>query len=91
MEMEIRQINEGDVNDVINIFRRNYGDSYPYQDFYKPDWVKKGIYNDDLFWLVAEEQGSGKILGSGALVLEAGDHDDLMGEVGRLVTDPGLQ
>jgi len=91
MEFEVRLIIDKDVNEIINIFRKNYGDNYPYREFYKPDWVLRGIYNKSLLWLVAAEKGGGKILASASLILEAGDHDDLMGEFGRLVTDPDLQ
>ncbi len=88
---EFRPILEQDVEQVIQIFKANYGASYPYQDFYEPEWVKRGIYNDDLFWLVGTEPGGDKVLATASLMLEAGDHDDLMGEFGRLVTDPTLQ
>ncbi len=77
MGFEFRPILEQDVEQVIQIFKANYGASYPYQDFYEPEWVKRGIYNDDLFWLVGTEPGGDKVLATASLMLEAGDHDDL--------------
>ena len=48
----IRQIQEKDVPAVAALYRKCCGPNYPYQDFYKPDWVKKGVFDDYLFWLV---------------------------------------
>lgn len=91
MNFNIRPITENDVDGVINLYKICYGESYPYQDFYKPHWIKKGIYNDSMYWLIAEEVETKIIHGSGAVLLDAGDHDDLMGEFGRLVVNPNIQ
>ena len=84
--MNIREFREADIEAVIELFRKNYGDDYAIPEFYDPAWVKRGIYSDHIIWLVAEEDG--KILGSGACILNYGDYNDQIGEIGRLVVDP---
>ncbi len=85
----VRSISETDVDIVIDIYKNCYGDDYPYKDFYSPAWIKKGVFADEIHWLVVETDDG--VEGSGAVMLEAGDHDDLMGEFGRLVVKPGIQ
>ena len=77
---------EEDIESIIRLFRANYGDDYFLPEFYDPLWVKRGIYSDHIIWLAAEEDG--KILGSGALILNTGDYNDQIGEIGRLVVNP---
>ena len=48
--------------------------------------MKRGIYSDNIIWLVIEDEG--KILASGAAVLDFGDYNDQIAEIGRLVVDP---
>jgi len=86
MERELRPIDEQDIDQVIEIYRGCYGDDYPYKDFYKPTWIKKGVFDDSITWVVSAE--GDKICGTGAVMLEAGDHDDLIGEFGRLAINP---
>jgi GNAT superfamily N-acetyltransferase len=87
--MNIRTIYETDVNDVITIYRTVYGDDFPFQEFYDARWVKKGVYDDDIIWLVADDDGV--VVGTAAVMLNAGDADDLIGEFGRLVVDPNCR
>jgi len=84
--MNIRLIQEEDIEQVIRLFRLNYGEDYFYPEFYDPQWVKRGIYSDQILWLVIEDEG--RVVGSGALVLDSGDYDDQIAELGRLVIDP---
>lgn len=86
--MNIRPIQEGDIEAVIQLFRANYGDDYAMPEFYDPMWVKRGIYSDHILWLVIEE--GGRIVASGACILNFGDYNDQIGEIGRLVVDPSL-
>ena len=85
--MNVREIREEDIEPVIQLFRANYGDDYAIPEFYDPQWVKRGIYSDNIIWLVIEE--GGKILASGAAVLDFGDYNDQIAEIGRLVVNPG--
>jgi ribosomal protein S18 acetylase RimI-like enzyme len=84
--MNIRPIKEEDIEQVIELFRLNYGDNYAIPEFYDPQWVKRGIYSDHIIWLVIEE--AGKVVASGAAILNFGDYNDQIAEIGRLVVDP---
>jgi RimJ/RimL family protein N-acetyltransferase len=84
--MNVRAIQESDVEAVIQLFRENYGDDYAMPEFYDPQWVKRGVYSDNIIWLVLEEEG--RIVASGAIILNFGDYNDQIGEIGRLVVDP---
>jgi RimJ/RimL family protein N-acetyltransferase len=84
--MHIRPIQESDIENVIQLFRANYGDDYAIPEFYDPQWVKRGIYSDNIIWLVIED--GARIVASGACILNFGDYNDQIGEIGRLVVDP---
>jgi RimJ/RimL family protein N-acetyltransferase len=84
--MNIRPVREEDIEAIINLFRVNYGDDYAIPEFYDPMWVKRGIYSDHILWLVAEDEG--RVVASGACMLNAGDYNDNIGEIGRVVVDP---
>lgn len=86
--MHIRPIQETDIASVIQLFRANYGDDYAIPEFYDPQWVKRGIYSDHIIWLVIEE--GDQIVASGACILNFGDYNDQIGEIGRLVVDPNV-
>src|SRR5512140_114569 len=86
--MNIREIREEDIEQVIQLFRANYGDDYALPEFYDPQWVKRGIYSDHIIWLVIEEGNS--IVASGAAVLDFGDYNDQIAEIGRLVVNPEI-
>lgn len=81
-----RHIKESDIPTVINLFKRNYGDDYAIPEFYDDQWVKRGIYSDHIIWLVLEEEG--EVVASGACVLDYGDYNDQIGEIGRVVVHP---
>ena len=87
--MEIRNVRESDIAGLVGLFRSAYGDDYAIRDVYDGDALKRAIYSDNIYWLVAEEQG--EILGCGALVMGMGDDNDQIGEIGRLVVAPGLR
>jgi len=86
--MNIRPVHEADIESIIQLFRANYGDDYALPEFYDPQWVKRGVYSDHILWLVIEDEG--KVVASGACILNAGDYNDQIGEIGRLVVDPGV-
>jgi hypothetical protein len=46
--MPIREICDGDIEAVNQLFRKNYGDDYAIPEFYDPQWVKRGIYSDSI-------------------------------------------
>ncbi len=86
--MNVRPIQEQDIETVIELFRKNYGDDYAMPEFYDPQWVKRGVYSDNIVWLVLEDEN--KIVASGAIILNFGDYNDQIGEIGRLVVDPDV-
>jgi hypothetical protein len=53
MAVEIRPIEEGDIQGVIALYHKVYGDDFPFRQFYEPAWVRKGIYDDNIVWNVA--------------------------------------
>ncbi len=55
--IEIRSITEEDVPRVIELYRAVYEESFPIQDFYDARWIKKGVFDDDICWLLAERKG----------------------------------
>jgi RimJ/RimL family protein N-acetyltransferase len=87
--MNVRPICENDIEQVIQLFRLNYGDDYAIPEFYDPQWVKRGIYSDHIIWLVIEDD-AGRVVASGAAVLDFGDYNDQIAEIGRLVVDPSV-
>ncbi len=84
--MNIRPVREEDIEQVIALFRANYGEDYALPQFYDPQWVKRGVYSDHIIWLVIEDEG--RVVASGACILNTGDYNDQIGEIGRLVVDP---
>lgn len=86
--MNVRPIQESDIETVIGLFRKNYGDDYAMPEFYDPQWVKRGVYSDNIIWLVLEDEG--EIVASGAIILNFGDYNDQIGEIGRVVVDPDV-
>ena len=89
MDVKVRRIEERDIEAVIALYRTVYGADFPFREFYEPAWVRKGIYDDGIAWSVAED--AGRVVGSAAVMINVGDHDDLIGEFGRLVVDPGCR
>ena len=84
----IRDATEGDVEQIRNIFQAAYGDDYAFPQFFDATYLKKQIFSDDCLMLVAADQSSGKLLGSGSVVFDVGAFTDLVGEFGRLVVHP---
>jgi len=75
--MQVRDAHEGDAAGVTELYRAVYGDDFPFQEFYDALWIKKGIFDDDIAWVVAEEGGD--LIGSAAVMLNAGDPQYLYG------------
>ena len=85
----VRTLKESDIPAVINLYKLNWGNDYPYPQFYDEDWYKYGIYSDHIVWLVIEEDN--QVVGSGAINLDYGDYNDQIGELGRVVMHPRYQ
>ena len=84
--VEIREAKEQDVEKVRDLFVRVYGEDYPFTDFYNTDWLKKSVFGDDTLFLIAEDGND--VVATGSVMLTAGDLNDLIGELGRLITEP---
>jgi GNAT superfamily N-acetyltransferase len=82
----VRLIEESDIPALISLFKLNYGEDYSIPEFYDDRWVKRGIYSDHVIWLVLEEEG--EVIASGACILDYGDYNDQIGEMGRFVVHP---
>ena len=76
---DIRLVKESDADAIKELFRLNYGDEYPFPEVFDGGWVKKCVYNDGIICLVLVQDG--EVVGSGALVLDVGNHDDQVGEL----------
>lgn len=87
--MQVRAVRESDIEGLVALFRSAYGEDYALREVYDHDALKRGIYSDNIHWLVAEDEGA--IVGSGALVMALGDDNDQIGELGRLVVRPGTR
>ncbi len=87
--VEIREAHEDDVAAIAGLYRACYGDDYPFEEFYDHAWIKRGVFDSGIRWYVAADPSQdGRLLGSAAIMLNAGDADDLVSEIGRLVVHP---
>ncbi len=68
----IREAAEHDVEPIREVFHSAYGEHYAHPEFYDPDALKKLIYDDDALILVAEDEETGRLLGTGAVILDLG-------------------
>jgi GNAT superfamily N-acetyltransferase len=85
-DASVRHVEEADIPALIRLFKLNYGEDYAIPEFYDDRWVKRGIYSDHIIWLVLEE--AGEVIASGACILDYGDYNDQIGELGRFVVHP---
>ena len=84
----IRQAVESDVAAIHDIFTEAYRGHYAHGEFCEIDYLKKMVFDDDALVLVAEDSESGRVLGTGSIILDIGAYGDLIGEFGRLVVHP---
>ncbi len=87
-EIRIRKALEDDVEEIRALFEAVYGKDYAFPQFFDAHFLKKLIFNDDCLILVAEDRGTGRLLGTGSVVYDVGAFTDLVGEFGRLVVHP---
>lgn len=89
--IEIREATERDTGAIREIFLACYAQDYLHRVVYDELGLKKLIYGDDTLILVAEDTETGRVLGTGSVVLEQGAFTDLVGEFGRLAVHPDGQ
>src|SRR6202171_695322 len=85
-DLAIRYVEERDIPAIADLFRLNYGESYPLPDVYDGSWVKHSMHSDQIICLVLEEEG--RVVSTGSVVLNYGDYNDKSGELARLVVHP---
>ncbi len=86
--INIRTALESDVAAIHDLFMVVYGDHYAHHAFCEIDYLKRLVFDDDAVVLVAEDSESGRVLGTGSVILDVGAFGDLTGEFGRLVVHP---
>ena len=84
--METRLATDRDVAALRDLFIEAYGNDYPYPQFYETEWLKRTVYDDSAIVVVAEHEG--RLCATGTVVLNAGGYNDMVGELGRLVSSP---
>ncbi len=85
--VQIREVRDTDVEKIRELFIEVYGMDYPFADFYNLEWLKKAVYDDNIVFLLAEQDG--EPLATASAILDAGGLNDLIAEMGRLVASPG--
>ncbi len=86
--IKVREATERDIPEIREIFLSVYGKDYPHREVYDEQWLKRSVFSDDALMLVAEDGKSGKVVGTGSVLLDYGAHSDLVGEFGRLAVHP---
>ncbi|HVO93259.1 MAG TPA: GNAT family N-acetyltransferase [Terriglobales bacterium] len=84
----VREATGADVSAITEIFQACYGRAYSDWRFYDAAALTKLVISDDTLVLVAEDDATGKILGTGSVILEVGAFADLTAEFGRLAVLP---
>ena len=84
----VREATGADVPAITVIFQACYGRAYSDWRYYDAVALNKLVMSDDNLMLVAEDDATGKILGTGSVILEVGAYADLTGEFGRLAVLP---
>lgn len=84
----IRDAEESDIGGIQKIFTACYADHYVYPQYYDAERLKRLIFDRDVVFLVVAEKESGRILGTGSVIVDIGASGDLMGEFGRLAVHP---
>jgi RimJ/RimL family protein N-acetyltransferase len=84
----IREARDSDTTGIIEVYRAAYGDQYSDPKYYEESEIRKLIYSDDTLMLVAEDEESGRVVGTASVIFEVGAYTDLVGEFGRLAVHP---
>ncbi len=81
----IRDIKKGDGEDIVELFRENYGDTYYKKKFYNPSTWDEMAESKKYYPIVAEYNG--KVIGQFLLTL----NDRYNGEIGAVVVHPDFK
>ncbi len=86
--IRVREAREEDVGQIREIFLAVYGQDYPHRELYDELWLKRSVFTDEALILVAEDESSGRVIGTASVLFDFGAHSDLVGEFGRLAVHP---
>lgn len=84
----IREARDEDARGIIDVYLATYGQDYTYAQYYDEAELKKLIFSDQTYMLVAEDSKRNRIVGTASVMLEVGAYTDLVGEFGRLAVHP---
>ena len=87
----IREATGRDVPAIREIFLACYGTYYTDPRIYDELQLTRLVYSDSSLVLVAEEDETGRIVGTASVDLEVGAYSDLVGEFGRLAVHPAFR
>lgn len=86
--ISVREATGQDVPAIREIFLASYGTDYTDPRYYDESQLTRLVYSDDSLLLVAEDTGTGAVIGTASVDLEVGAHSDLVGEFCRLAVHP---
>ncbi len=86
--IDVRIAEEKDVEGIRDLFYAAYGSNYAYPSFYDLQVLKKMVFDDDTYLLVAVDTETERVLGTASVIFDLGEYGDLVGEFGRLVVHP---
>ena len=86
--IRIREAVETDAARIAELYHAVYSAGYVHSRFYDQHEIKRMVFDEETLVLVAEEQPSGPLVGSAAVLFNMGAFTDLVGEFGRLVVHP---
>ena len=87
----IREATGRDVPAIRETFLACYGTYYTDPRIYNELQLTRLVYSDSSLVLVAEEDETGRIVGTASVDLEVGAYSDLVGEFGRLAVHPAFR
>ncbi len=89
--VRVREAVDTDAPRITELYRIVYGTGYVHPRFYDEQEVKRMVHGHDTLMLVAEEAGTGRIVGAASVLFTKGAYSDLVGEFGRLVVHPDFR
>ena len=84
----IRPATLDDVAGIRGVFQAEYGEKYPYPQYYDIEELNRLVYAAGTVLLVAIHDSTGRVAGTASVVLSIAAQNDLAGEFGRLVVHP---
>src|SRR5579864_3725707 len=89
--INVREATGKDVPAIREIFLASYGTDYTDPRYYDELLLTRLVYSDDSLLLVAEDDETGRVVGTASVDFEIGAHSDLVGEFSRLAVHPAAR